>query len=165
MGKIEFYLISEEYLDFLRKTIKCIPQKEGRSYIAVKIKIVGVDYYLPMTSKVISSTGKKRNPQTTTFIKNLRNEKIACLLHNNLIPATDNLVEIIKIEEHKDYEYFIDEHIYIKREIESIQEKANKVYYLRINNKIPFWDEFCCDFKLAEQNLIEYNKLLEENLK
>lgn len=161
---IKFYNVDENYLQYLRTYDKRVSLKDIRSFIGIIIKFGNKQYCIPLTSKVKTSTGKKRNSQVTTFIKDESNDKIACLLHNNMIPVFDDVLYEIDFEEKNNKTYFIQEYFYIKSNLDRIKDKANIVYSKWKFNDNMFYKQLCCDFNLLEGKCLQYQSIQEQQI-
>ncbi|MGL5616496.1 MAG: type III toxin-antitoxin system ToxN/AbiQ family toxin [Sarcina sp.] len=152
---VEFYYIKREYLEYLRIFDNKVSLKDTRSFVGVRLKIENKYYCIPLTSQVNTSGGKKRNSRITTFIKNKRDEKIACLLHNNMIPVYNDILTKINFDDNDNKDYFVREYIFIKTNFENIKNKADKTYEKYIQGD-EFFLKLCCDFKLLEEKSLKY---------
>lgn len=155
MEKVTFYKIDTDYLKKLRAKDSRVSLKNNRAFVGVLIEINKQDYCIPLTSTVVPTSGKKRNPMVTVNVFDDENKIIACLLLNNMIPVKTEVCERIDFnllpEDKK--RYHIEEYIYISQNYDNIFRKANSIYNYRIDGKNPFLNSVCCDYKLLEENM------------
>lgn len=156
--ELKFYEVNADYLDYLRGFDIRVSQKGDRTFICVEVSFGEKDYYLPLTSKVKTKSGKKRSSQVTTKVMNSKGEAIACILYNNMLPIPKSELTYIDFKGHKYQTYFEAEYQDLKYRIEEIKKKAYKVYCLRTGDKNPFMKEICCDFKLLETKCEEWTR-------
>ena len=112
-NKLKMYDISNEYKKYLSKFDAKVSLKDNRKFYGILINKKGIDYYIPLTSKI----HKKTNSKLTINIKN-ENKTIAKLLLNNMIPVNIKDAHVANINnlEYKMKE-FIAEHLHIKKNI------------------------------------------------
>lgn len=147
-GQVIIYEISKDYLDYLRKVDYRVSLKNHRRFIGIVVSKKGVDYCIPLSTKVYTSNGKARNPKMTTFLlKN--NNPIAVLLYNNMIPVDQNELRIVDVENDPDRDYLNNEIRYLHRNIREIEKKSDYVYHGY--NKGKFMKKVCLNLRKLEE--------------
>lgn len=147
--KLRIYEVDEKYLKYLGRYDKNVRTKSNRKYYGILITNNNIDYCIPFTSKV-----KKRNLKLTVNIKE-KDNVIAQLTINNMIPVNSSVVKEINIRNEKD-KYYLYRELYFLRKVkvqEEVLKKAENA--LRIlknkNNKdFTFFKSICCDYFILE---------------
>ena len=158
--------ISKNYLDYLRTFDYRISTKFPlRPAVCLAIMINNRRYAIPLTSqttdKRIQKGKRRRSNAITTFIKS-GDKEIANLLHNNMFPVPDDLIEPIAIEP-RSTSFIANEERYIRKHWIEINEKSMYIYLDRYNpssRNYSFFDKVCCDFKRLEQACDDYKELI-----
>ncbi len=161
-NNLHLYVVDPEYLKFLHKLDYRVTIKfKNRPYVGVITMINDIKYVLPLTSrttKLRQQSGKKKRPaKTTTFVRDSSGEEIANILHNNMIPVTDNVIKKIDIDPLEDT-FESNEIRFIRKHSDRIIAKTNKVYNKRIEKKDPYLKKICCNFKKLEKNYSSFSK-------
>ena len=147
--KLRIYEVDEKYLKYLGRYDKNVRTKSNRKYYGILITNNNIDYCIPFTSKV-----KKRNLKLTVNIKE-KDNVIAQLTINNMIPVNSSVVKEINIRNEKD-KYYLYRELYFLRKVkvqEEVLKKAENA--LRVlknkNNKyFTFFKSICCDYFILE---------------
>lgn len=147
--KLRIYEVDEKYLKYLGRYDKNVRTKSNRKYYGILITNNNIDYCIPFTSKV-----KKRNLKLTVNIKE-KDNVIAQLTINNMIPVNSSVVKEINIRNEKD-KYYLYRELYFLRKVkvqEEILKKAENA--LRVlkdkNNKdFTFFKSICCNYFILE---------------
>lgn len=106
------------------------------------------------------------------FIKIMQKDKIIGVLNlNNMIPISDENVNVLKYKDIEKYRDFISDKertLYISflsfelslinNKMEKIKKSAMKLYNEKINNPTSKVSKRCCDFKLLEEKGQLYNQ-------
>ena len=149
--------VKEEYLDMLRLAEPKVSTKK-RPYVFLAIKIAEHFYCIPLTSQTNNARqqkGRSKRPNTFTMtISGPKGNEIAVLLFGNMVPVDESLINTCVINS----EMLKDEWIFVRKNIESIVEKAQKVYRSRTEGKNNFANLWCCDFKKLEFLLAEWQQ-------
>jgi len=147
--------VREEYLDMLRLAEPKVSTKK-RPYVFLAVKIAEQFYCIPLTSQtnnVRQKKGRSKRPNTFTMtISGPKGNEIAVLLFGNMVPVSESLIDTCVINS----EMLKDEWIFIRKNLDSIVEKAQKVYRSRTEGKNDFANLWCCDFKKLEALLSEW---------
>ena len=120
-----------------------------------------MDYYIPFTSRVDKHTSVK----LTVNIRE-KNQIIAKLLLNNMIPVKMETACIVEIEKEVYKDYYNKEISYLRtvRAQSEILKKITNMYQVLENEDsgdYAFFKKLCCDFKLLEEKC---RKWKEKNL-
>lgn len=155
-GQLIMYDIDEKYKDYLRRFDNKVSKKENRKFYGILLTKNNVDYYVPFTSKI----EKKTNSRLTVNIKD-KNEIIAKLLLNNMIPVNIKNSRIVDINVSKYRDYYNKEISYLRSEKvkEEIIRKTNNIFEILSNTQnsnYSFFKRICCDFSLLEEKCFEY---------
>ena len=158
--KLELFKVDPAYLRFLHKIDSRVSVKfNNRPFVGVLTMINGMKYVLPLTSQTTEERkkrGKKRRKSVlTTFIKQSDGLEIANILHNNMIPVIDEVIEPISIDAKVD-SYLANEIRFIRKNSEGIIEKASNVYNRRVSKYNDFYMIACCDFEQLERKMGEF---------
>lgn len=168
MKELYIYEVNPSYLRFLHKVDHRVSVKfNNRPFVGVITMINGMEYLLPLTSKTTierkKEGKKKRADKITTFIRDTSGKEIANILHNNMIPVSNQVCKIKMINSELDT-FESNEIRFIRKHKNDIISKARKVYEDRIKQKDPFLNRMCCDFKLLEKYRQKYLAKNHKNL-
>ena len=152
------YDIEKEYKDYLRKYDKRVSLKENRKFYGILVTRDKIDYYVPFTSKVNKHTSSK----LTINIKE-KNQTIAKLLLNNMIPVNIEDAKMVAIEKEQYRDYYNKEISYLRtpKLEEEIIRKISTMYQIledEENLDYEFFQKVCCNFKLLEEKCKEWKK-------
>ena len=149
--------VKEEYLDTLRLSEPKVSTKK-RPYVFLAVKIAEQFYCIPLTSQtndVRQKKGRSKRPNTFTMtISGPKGNEIAVLLFGNMVPVHESLINTCVINN----EILKDEWIFIRKNLNSLVEKALKVYLSRTEGKNKFAELWCCNFKKLEAILSEWTQ-------
>ena len=147
--------VKEEYLNLLRQSESKVSTKK-RPYVFLAVKIAEHFYCIPLTSQTNNARqqkGRSKRPNTFTMtISGPKGNEIAVLLFGNMVPVDESLINTCVINS----EMLKDEWIFVRKNLDSIVEKAQKVYRSRTEGKNNFANLWCCDFKKLEALLTEW---------
>lgn len=157
MGRLKFYNVDDEYIEYLYSIDNRVPfnKNSKRPYIGIILEINKFKYFAPMFSPKQQHNKYKTN---ATYIK--IGEGLGIIKLNNMIPVNiKNLryIDFNNIEDKKYRNLLIQQNNYIQLNTDKIREKANKLYQFVINDNKKFFTDICCDFKLLEEKCKEYN--------
>lgn len=157
MNESRLVFVKEEYLDTLRLAEPKVSTKK-RPYVFLAIKISEHFYCIPLTSQTNNARQKKgrsKRPNTFTMtISGPKGNEIAVLLFGNMVPVDESLINTCVINS----EMLKDEWIFVRKNLDTIIEKAQKVYRSRTDGKNDFANLWCCDFKKLETILSEWQR-------
>lgn len=162
-GQLIMYKVDPIYRDFLRQYDSRVNEKNERKFYGILLNNNGIDYCIPFTSKKL----KKTNPKLTINIKE-KNQTIAKLLLNNMIPVNENVLSIVNINEEKDKKYYLKEIRYLRNEkvINEILNKTTDLFNIYNNPKhkdYNFFHSLCCNFPLLEEKCKLWN-IIQDNI-
>ncbi len=157
--KLKIYRVNDDYLNYLRSFDQKIPLNKPNSFprpfVGILLEMGGNKYVAPLSSQ-------KHNNQADFPIKNKNNEQIATVRFSYMFPVTDSEIQAINYAEiqktnHKYAMLLRREDSYINRHRERILHLFQDTYTKRVENKFQY-PRFCCDFKLLEKALKEFQK-------
>ena len=151
ISKLNFYTVSDEYIQYLYQFDKKIPYNKNakRPYIGVILKIEEFNYFAPLFSPKKSHLKYSNNP---TYMKIGTNYGI--IRFNNMIPVPISELKYININSIEDKKYrmlLISQNHFIKLHTEKILKKALKLYTWVTINRKEFFVNLSCNFKLLEE--------------
>ena len=165
LGKLNFYVVDDNYIDYLRKFDKHVAynKNQTRPYIGVVIMLDKHYYFAPLFSPKQKHKTYKEN---LTFFKiNSKTEKsLGIIRFSNMIPVPQESINLLDIK-NKSYGYkrlISEQYSYINmtKNKQKIINKAEKIYKIVTNNKnnkmSKFYKELSCNFKLLEEKSEEY---------
>lgn len=156
MGKLNFYIIEDNYIEYLSKFDKHIAynKNEKRPYIGVVLVIEEHYYFAPLFSPKQKHKTYKDN---LTFFK-IVNEKtksdLGIIRFSDMIPVPQDCVYILDIK-NKNYGYkrlLSEQYSYINKleHKQKIMDKATRIYNIVTGNKnskvSKFYKDLSCDF-------------------
>ena len=177
---MKLYEINKEYLEYLHKIDSRVlahnVDKHQRKFIAIKIKLNGYQYFVPLSSPDLrdyyrDEQGIKRVQFTRVpTIKRIFNGNptvesyLGKLLFNNMIPALQGDYDEFNIflEKDKKYKGLLIDQIQVlrsRKNQEDILKRAQIVYKLKNRNSTyPFIQQATVDFCLLETALDKWKK-------
>jgi hypothetical protein len=160
MNDIKFYLLENNYINYLRKFDRKIPQisstSNSKPYCGIVFLINDFYYFAPLSSF--------RTKQATNFIiKDIdNNTPISSLRFCFMLPIPkdkfNNIVTLYDFSRETDSKYRLlleKEYNYCKLNKSRIFKLAQRVYYIGINRTTSLSDS-CCDFKKLEKKCLFY---------
>ena len=157
LGKLNFYIIDDNYIQYLSEFDKHIAynKNETRPYIGVVILVNEHYYFAPMFSP---KTKHKTYKENLTFFKMLsikEKNELGIIRFSDMIPVTDKTYAYRRLLSEQ-YKY-----INIPENRQKIMDKAEKIYKLVTGNSngktAKFYRSLSCDFKLLEEQSLKYN--------
>lgn len=166
LGKLNFYIIDDDYIDYLSKYDKHIAYNKSRKrpYIGVLFIIEEHYYFAPLFSPKPKHKTYKNN---LTFFKiiNIKTKKeLGIIRFSDMIPVPQECVCILDLKK-QSYGYkrlLSEQYSYINRSEnkQKILNKSEKLYNLvtKSNNSkmAKFYKDLSCNFKLLEIKSDEY---------
>lgn len=166
MENYKLVTINSKYCDFLRKFDYRVTyntkEKETRPFVGILFEIGEYKYFAPLSSPKPKHLKMKNN---IDFYK-IDSGKLGAVNFNNMIPVPDTEYNVINVNK-KNYTYF--DEVYqnllrnqlrwLNRNGKGLRKKAKMLYNKRINNKLTnSLKNRCCNYKLLEEKINEYNK-------
>ena len=160
---LEFYNVSTEYCDYLRKYDSNVPyimdNKANRPFIGVVLNINGNSYFAPLTSPKPKHLKMKNQ---VDFIK-INEGKLGAINLNNMIPVNkDNIKKVdFSLIENSEYKNLLIDQLSWCNKSENksvIISRASKLYNLLYTNYSENLKHRCCNFKELERLSKLYNK-------
>ena len=166
LNKLKFYIIDDNYIEYLSQFDKHIAynKNEKRPYIGIVIIVEKHYYFAPLFSP---KQKHKRYKNNLTFfrITNLKNKnELGIIRFSDMIPVPQGSVYLLDMK-NKSYGYkrlLSEQYSYINRPENKlkIMEKAEKLYNIVSKNSkskmVKFYKDLSCDFKLLEEKSIQY---------
>ncbi|MBN2259402.1 MAG: type III toxin-antitoxin system ToxN/AbiQ family toxin [Clostridiales bacterium] len=158
--RLKLYYVTDRYTDYLRKFEKHVwmnsDKGQQRPYVGIVILLNGHRFYAPLTSP---KPKHARWKDSLTAIRiEYKNELLAILSLNNMIPVPDSEISLVDIKNcsDKNYKNLLDKEIIaIRHKQNKIIRTANNLYneISRVNNDKAFIQKIrpvCFDFKILE---------------
>ena len=166
LNKLNFYIIDEEYINYLSKFDKHIAynKNQRRPYIGVVIIVQKHYYFAPLFSPKDKHKTYKDNLTFFRIINIKTKSELGIIRFSDMIPVPPDSVYMLDTKD-KSYGYkrLLSEqynYINIPANREKIIYKAEKIYNIvtkESKSKMSkFYKELSCDFKILEQKCIEY---------
>lgn len=158
---LRFYDIDENYIQFLKKVDRQVPDvkydSNNKFVCGVVFEINGIKYYAPISHKIVKQ-------QTGILILD-KGTPISSIKLSFMIPAFD---EVLKCKNFKDiarqdasYAALLEaEYSYCSAHESDIKKKAMAVYKIGCNKKHKL-NYVCCNFKKLEEYYLQYKELLQ----
>ncbi len=157
--RIGIYKVDADYIKHLRSVDQRVSVKSERPFIGILISNQNQYFCIPLTSKVIPASGKRRSSKLTTIIKNGKGKEIGAVLYNDMIPVFPEVIQKIKYKNNFECDRLKDELIFLNKKctLSEIIRKAGKV--LNTYDKSPFWKKICVNIGELEKVAREYQKI------
>lgn len=168
LGKLNFYIIDNNYINYLSQYEKHIAynKNQKRPYIGVVIIVEEHYYFAPLFSPKQKHKTYKDN-LTFFKIKNQKNKNdLGIIRFSDMIPVPQECVYLLDIK-NKSYGYrrlLSEQYSYINtsKNKEKILDKSSKLYNIVTKSSkskmAKFYKNLSCNFKLLEEKSLQYNK-------
>ena len=128
MGRLKFYNIDDQYIEYLYQFDKKVPYNKNskRPYIGIILEINGITYFASMFSPKQQHSKYKANVTHVRIGENLGMIKL-----NNMIPVNKENLKYIDFKEIQDKKYkllLIQQNNFIQLNTEKIRNMADKLY-------------------------------------
>ena len=153
---ISFYDVDKDYIQFLKKYDRQVPNVEydsnNKFVCGVVLEIYGIKYYAPISHMT--------NKQQTNIQITDRGKPISTIRFSFMFPAYDEVLirkdfsEIAKTDQ-KYADLLAAEYKFCKDNITDIHKKALSVYNIGCNKEHRL-NYTCCDFKKLEEHYLEF---------
>jgi protein AbiQ len=156
---LKFYTVTEEYLTFLQKHEKKVPNPKGASYknakpfVGIVLEVEGHKFLAPLTSYKPELHNKlPKSFPTHCKIHEIGNpeNQLGLVALRFMIPVLDS--EITELDFSVQQEPYLSmlqrQYASIKENQEVIKKQANKLYSLVVNDNHSHFVELACDFAL-----------------
>lgn len=171
IGKLNFYLIDEDYISYLSQFDKHIAynKNEKRPYIGVVIIVEQHYYFAPLFSPKPKHRRYKDNLSFFKIINRKTKSDLGIIRFSDMIPVPQECVKLLEIS-NKSYGYkrlISDQHSYINmtENRKKIIYKAERIYSIVTRDSkgktSAFYKELSCNFKLLEEKYLEYSRNFE----
>ena len=159
MFNLEIVQIDYEYTAYLRKfdsRVSYNSNNKKRPFIGVLFTIKNIKYFAPLSSPKAKHLKMKN---TIDFLK-LKEGRLGAINFNNMIPVTNKNYKKIDLTDSTDkYIKLLKEQLsWLNKNKIQIKSRAQKIYYLYKNNKLPLnIKKRCCNYLLLEEKCKEYS--------
>lgn len=161
MGKLKFYDIDINYINYLKKFDKQVPNvnyhKYNKFFCGVVFQINKFNYFAPVTSF--------NKQQRTNFLIRDKGRAISSIRFCFMLPAFDCVLQLKDFSDKpQTYKDLINAEIkYCNQNVDKIYKKAQEVYKIGTNKNHPL-AYTCCDFKLLEKKSSNYTPELTKTI-
>ncbi|SBS65479.1 type III toxin-antitoxin system ToxN/AbiQ family toxin [Vibrio atlanticus] len=159
---MNFYTVTDDYINHLKKTDKTVPNNysEKRAYVGIVLHVNGCKYLAPLTSykekqdRISSSSPSVYKINEDGVLSN----KLGMLQLNNMIPVTDAVITELDVEKQDEpYRSMLQRQIkFIKKNGDKIIERAEKLHKLVVVDKHKHFSNISCDFSALEAAMGTY---------
>ena len=166
LGKLNFYIIDDNYINYLSQFDKHIAynKNQKRPYIGVVIVVEKHYYFAPLFSPKKKHTTYKNNLTFFKIVNTKNKNDLGIIRFSDMIPVPLKSIYLLNINDISyGYKRLLSEqysYINIPENRQKIMEKAKKIYNIvTIDNKskmAKFYKNLSCNFKLLEQKCLEY---------
>ncbi|MCY3067575.1 type III toxin-antitoxin system ToxN/AbiQ family toxin [Aerococcus mictus] len=176
MNKLDLFKIDGNYIDYLRNFDSRVPINKdsyiGRPYIGVVFSINEFNYFAPLTSPKRGKTIRYNNQITTHIFqepgKKCWENYLGAILHNNMIPVPNEVLEKIDIEIEKDRDFpygnlLQKQYEFITNYNSQILKKSLDTYNKQTLGNSKLHQSVCCNYKALELACSEYQLYFSNN--
>jgi len=158
MSRIQFYHISDKYIEYLHQFDEKVPfNKNGkRPYIGIVLNINNIKYFAPLFSPKPQHAKYSDNP---TYLRIGKDYGI--IRFNLMLPVIESELSYIDFNDIEDEKYrnlLIAQNNFIQTNTAKILERANKLYKWVVCDKKDFFTSISCNFQLLEEKSLLYNQ-------
>ena len=164
---LEFYIVKEEYINFLSKYDSHIAynKDEHRPYVGVVLEIEDKKYFAPLSSP--KEQHKKYKENFTFFKLENNNKELGIIRFADMLPVPiECLSKMDYCKKSYGYRRLLSEQytqINITKNKERIKEKAKQIYDIVTSDsctaKARFYKQLSCSYKFLEEKCEEYRKM------
>lgn len=143
----KFVVISDKYIDYLRKTeMRVMSNKVDsriyhRKYLGIIEKLNGFNYFIPLSSpktKDYTQNGKIKNDSLITIYIKDSKRLYGTLRFNNMIPVPESEIENYNLNDEGDLKYKLivfNELYFVRQNKDKIEHTAKNLYEAKKNHK------------------------------
>ena len=171
--KLKWYIADKDYISYLKqyddKVENINYSAKLKPYIGIVVNINEFNYYVPISS---AKSKHYKIKEGMDFIKIMQADKIIGVLNlNNMVPILNEKIQILnyrEIDKYREFETEKEKRLYISflsfelnlinQKVEKIRKNATKLYNEKINNPNSNISKRYCNFKLLEEECVEYRK-------
>lgn len=168
LGKLNFYIIDEDYINYLSKFDKHIAynKNEKRPYIGVIIVVKQHYYFAPLFSPKQKHKTYKDNVSFFKIINPKTKSDLGIIRFSDMIPVPQESVHLLE-SKNNSYGYrrlLSEQYSYINKpeNKKRIMDKAERLYSIVTGDSkskmAKFYKELSCNFKALEEKYMEYKK-------
>ena len=166
LGKLNFYIIDDDYISYLSQFDKHIAynKNQQRPYIGVVIIVQEHYYFAPLFSPKQKHKTYKENISFFRIINKKTKNELGIIRFSDMIPVPKEKVYLLDAK-NKSYGYkrlLSEQYSYINmtENKRKIINKAEKIYEIVTKNSkskmAKFYKDLSCDFKLLEEKCLQY---------
>lgn len=156
--------IDENYCDFLRehdnRVIFNSADKNTRPFVGVVFSVNGLNYFAPLSSPKQNYTKRNNSP----IFQKIMGGALGAIRLNSMLPVPNEFVKTMDLQKYcltdveLKYQNMLKKQIrWINNNVEKITEKAQRLHTSYCNGTLsPYFTQFCCDFKLLEEQCMKF---------
>lgn len=167
INKLNFYIVDDEYINYLRMFDDYVVYNKNnkRPYVGIVINIENYQYFAPMFSPKVKHKNYKSNLSFFRIINKKNKTDLGIIRFVNMIPVPKEKIFLLDVaKESYKYRSLLSEqysYINISENRNKILMQARKIYEIVTDNKnktrmYEFYRNLSCDFKLLEKKCSEY---------
>ncbi|MBP5438231.1 MAG: type III toxin-antitoxin system ToxN/AbiQ family toxin [Treponema sp.] len=171
----KFVVISDKYIEYLRKTETRVMSNKAdsriyhRKYLGIIEKLNSFNYFIPLSSpkqKDYTQNGKIKNDSLITIYIKDSKRLYGTLRFNNMIPVPESEIENYDLNDEGDFKYKLivfNELYFVRQNKDKIERTAKNLYEAKknqekkSNGQKPLL-EMTLDFTLLESLCLNYKK-------
>ena len=160
MGRLMFYDVSKQYIDYLKLFEPKIPNikysTNNKFVCGIVLSVNDFNYFAPISSF-------EKQQKTNILIKNSKGETMSSIRFSFMFPIPKIEIKIKDFlkEEYKYRRLLLEEWQYCNSIKDKIISKANYIYKRYNSGYDKMLLKNCCNFKLLEEKCLEYQSYLE----
>jgi len=158
MKRFRFYHIKEKYIRFLHSGDYRVQYNKGqkRPYVGIVLIINELKYYVPLESPKPNHSKIKNGGA----VLKLDEGKLGIMGFNNMIPVPNEALLNFDFQDIEDEKYKLlltNQLDFCNRNKELIYTRANTTYKKAVSGNVPYYAQYCCDFKKLEKMCRDYD--------
>lgn len=163
MGKLAFYDVDIDYINYLKRYEPKIPNilysGNDKFVCGVVLRFDDINYFAPVSSF-------KKQQKTNILIKDAKGKILSSIRFSFMFPVPAGQLKMKDFsKEEEKYRFLLQSELkFCNKNIELIRHKAMYVYKRRVSGHDEMININCCDFKLLEKKCREYERIfIDEN--
>jgi len=161
---MNLYYVNSDYISYLRRfDRRVLWNKSHRPYVGIIFKFNEFTYFAPLET---AKSGKRVNKRIAVQVwgsSQSDTAPLSFLLLNDMIPINEANYTLVDMEVEKErnvlkYQLMLNEINYIRPREAQITRQASKVYQLKNEKNIDFFNRMCLDFKLLEEKSLLFDR-------
>ena len=160
MSEILMCRIDIAYLNYLRQFDSRVSYNDSgtRMFVGILLEVNGQKYYAPLSSP--KPKHAKISSQAADIYK-IDGGKLGVINLNNMVPVPDAAIIAIDINQEPDEKYRVllqNQMRQIRKDAARIKKKAQTLYHLILQKKVPVLSKRCCDYALLKMQCAKYSQ-------